>query len=530
MIRYVRLAFLLSIVTAAVSVSNAQESWVRVLGGPTHDEGTYIRVREDGHIVVTGVTSSRNIASSASSKGDWDYFLLNLDSFGRSVSSFNVAGTGMEFITETRYLGNDRYALLGSTSSIDGAFALLGRTSTFSATKALLIVDSVGKPELGYDLNIGGSCSALSLATLADRSIVLGNVTKQCGILIDRYSSIGDVIWSRKLGSQNDSSDLLERAHRVEASADNGFFVTGKAEGSESILTDGENRKVFLVKHDLTGAELWKSNLGGSYYEWGSQLAALPDGGAIVAGLFAGSVGDFDGLWKGAGDVFVARYSTDGKLVWLRTFGGSGQDEVMSIALDQTGESIALTGYTTSYDGDFKAPRRDMSDVFVMRLDMDGNVDWIRTFGGSMEEQGMAIVFGRNKGLFVTGSTTSNDGLFTGLLVGGADVFVMKLDSNGLLSTGTSIENVMLLPSVVRVYPNPVTSIASVSLSDVDTAFVSYELSDALGRIVLDGTAESCVSGQCQFQINLGAIESGAYQLKLWAGSIVAAVPLVLAR
>lgn len=120
----------------------------------------------------------------------------------------------------------------------------------------------------------------------------------------------------------------------------------------------------------------------------------------------------------------------NGEIQWNKTFGGSGSESGRSI-IQTTDGAYVLTGYTSSNDGDFSGMNKGSSDIFVMNLSQNGEIQWNKTFGGSMGEDGSSIVQTTDGGYVLTGTTRSNDGDFSGMHKYSHFSFVMKLSQNG---------------------------------------------------------------------------------------------------
>jgi hypothetical protein len=117
---------------------------------------------------------------------------------------------------------------------------------------------------------------------------------------------------------------------------------------------------------------------------------------------------------------------------WMKTYGGSAGESSHSITTTPDG-GFVLTGETSSNDGDFKGRAKGGGDIFVIKLDSQGNIQWKKTYGGSDNEVGLSITTTPDGGLVLTGWTISSDVDFKGMNKGGEDIFVIKLDSNGNL-------------------------------------------------------------------------------------------------
>jgi gliding motility-associated-like protein len=118
---------------------------------------------------------------------------------------------------------------------------------------------------------------------------------------------------------------------------------------------------------------------------------------------------------------------------WSRTYGGSGVDIPFSIKYTADGGTITC-GYTDSKDGDINPqPNREYWDLWVLKLDKCGNIQWEKSFGGSNYESARDIIQTADGGYIVAGETNSTDGGVVSGFGGTKDVWVLKLDAAGTL-------------------------------------------------------------------------------------------------
>jgi hypothetical protein len=117
-------------------------------------------------------------------------------------------------------------------------------------------------------------------------------------------------------------------------------------------------------------------------------------------------------------------------LVWAKTYGGSKQDYANSIVVTKDNKYL-VAGNTWSFDGDVDTThRRLLSDVWLLKLDENGNIIWKKNYGGSGGEGISAIMQTLDDGFIMVGSTTSSDGDVTENK-GKADCWIIKIDSIG---------------------------------------------------------------------------------------------------
>jgi hypothetical protein len=187
---------------------------------------------------------------------------------------------------------------------------------------------------------------------------------------------------------------------------------------------------------------------GGSNIEHSSRIMNTSDGGFILSGVTSSNDGVFKGMSKGGGeDVFIMKLDHRGEFQWNMVFGGSGSDYLHDLSVTQD-NGYVLTGRSSSMDGDFKGISKEgvlgvhrdgegevliLGDIFVVRLDSLGNVQWKKMFGGSRYDWGQSITSISNNEFVVSGWTFSDDGDFKGLKRGttNTDIFIMKLNDVG---------------------------------------------------------------------------------------------------
>lgn len=113
-----------------------------------------------------------------------------------------------------------------------------------------------------------------------------------------------------------------------------------------SLFSSAGNRDAYVTKFDSLGIWQWSRTFGASDQDEGSVITHDLDGNVIVAGRFTGIV-DFDPgvnsynlTSNGDRDVFIVKYSSNGTLLWAKSFGGSGYDDAERIRVDRLGNWI----------------------------------------------------------------------------------------------------------------------------------------------------------------------------------------------
>jgi hypothetical protein len=202
--------------------------------------------------------------------------------------------------------------------------------------------------------------------------------------------------------------------------ADDGdFFLVGTANVEFEPEMQGD---VYLIRTDATGDVLWEKTYEKEGYQGGLTISRTSDGGLLVSG------GTLSSSTNGM-DVYLMKLDQDGNEIWFKTFGGS-LDE-MAAAQQMADGSFLLVGNIVDPD-DFVADPgaagyggfEGRSNVYLAKLDAEGNELWSRAFGGE-------------NNVLVTGGAQTPDG--GGLLLAtilyfpesGDDVLLVKVDENG---------------------------------------------------------------------------------------------------
>lgn len=266
-----------------------------------------------------------------------------------------------------------------------------------------------------------------------------GTLTSAGGtdIFLAAFDTDGAHQWSKRFGDTSPS----QIAYAVATDGPNDVLVAGAFLGTVNFggspLTSLGGDDIFLAKLDSDGDHVWSQRFGdASTDQIARSIAIGPANTIVVAGWFLGTA-NFGGsnLSSISGvDVFVAKFEADGDHVWSRRFGGLGDQHLESVAVDGSG-NVVLTGY---YDGtvDFGGGQlvsAANNDIFLAKLDEDGNHVWSKRFGSSNNQWGESVAFDPTGNVIATGhfETTVNFGGSTLTSVGGDDVYLVKLDENG---------------------------------------------------------------------------------------------------
>ncbi|MBL7828661.1 MAG: T9SS type A sorting domain-containing protein [Saprospiraceae bacterium] len=230
--------------------------------------------------------------------------------------------------------------------------------------------------------------------------------------------------WQKAFGGT-----FTEEALHIIQATDGSFLVVGKTASTDGdIFGNHGSLDFWVLKLGIQGNILWKKLLGGSINDIARSISETQDGGFIVAGYSSSNDIDVVGNHGGEFDGWIVKLSKFGVKEWAKAIGGSKRDMIYSIKATSDNGYIAV-GYTNSSDGDVSTSY-GKRDVWVVKLDAQGEIEWEKSYGGSLDDESKSVVVCSDGGYLVVGETVSNDGNVTGQH-GNGDFWVLKLRPNG---------------------------------------------------------------------------------------------------
>lgn len=176
----------------------------------------------------------------------------------------------------------------------------------------------------------------------------------------------------------------------------------------------------------------WNSYFGGSGFDIGKEIILRPDGSLVVAGEVYSSDGAAkDNHGSNSSDIIALKYSTQGVVFWKLTLGGTGMEELGEMIETRDG-GYAIIGTTMSSDGDIPQAF-GQRDIWVLKLDDLGNIEWNKTFGGTGNDRGYTIIETSDNGFLIGGASGSLNGTMESPHHGGIDSWLAKLSRDGEL-------------------------------------------------------------------------------------------------
>jgi hypothetical protein len=251
------------------------------------------------------------------------------------------------------------------------------------------------------------------------------------------FSQVGlypEIEWERSLGGTNSDYGFEPQMTSDGGYIITGWSrsIDGEVTGNHG------GTDYWVVKLDSSRNIVWQKSLGGLLDELSSTILETSDGDFIVAGYTNSRTGDVGNNygdpdlddWDQTYDIWVVKLDPDGLIIWEQNYGGSNNESCKSIKETSNGEFV-IAGTASSYDHDVTGLHGD-SDIWIIKIDTDGMLLFAKTFGGSADEYGEDIKETIDGGFIVAGSSYSNN-FDLDDNYGENDVWVLKLDSIGEL-------------------------------------------------------------------------------------------------
>jgi len=362
--------------------------WQKTFGGSKDDWAKSIQQTSDGGYIVAGWTESFGA-------GGRDVYILKLNADGN-------------LIWQKTFGGSDWDEAWSIQQTSDGGYIVAGGIGPFGGPDRdvyILKIDENG--ESIWEKTFGESYydEAYFIQQTTDGGYIVAGVTNSFGagngdVYILKLDEDGNLVWQKTFGGEDNDG-----AVSIQQTSDGGYIVAGWTNSFGAGYFD-----VYIVKLDEDGNLVWQKTFGGSGVDVAYSIQQTSDGGYIVAGWT-------DSFGAGGKDVYILKLDADGNLIWQKTFGGSSDDYALSIQQTSDGGYI-VAGFTDSFGAGY-------FDVYIVKLDEDGNLVWQKTFGGSGVDVAYSIQQTSDGGYIVAGMT-----YFSGA-GGGEHVYILKLDANG---------------------------------------------------------------------------------------------------
>jgi hypothetical protein len=449
--------------------------WAKGIGGSGNDQGRSIGLDDSGNVYTTGFFSGTcdfdpgTGVVNLTSAGATDIFVSKVDSVGNFVWAKQIGGTGDDVGLSISIHPSGNIYITGyfsSTADFDPGASVVNLTSAGGEDIFILKLNASG--DYVWAKKVGGINSDRCLAITTDAT---GNIyatggfsstvdfdpgagvfnltsAGQSDIFVLKLSASGDLIWAKNMGGSG-----TESGGSIAIDASGNVYTSGQFVGptmcdfdpgaSVFNLSSTAGSDSFLSKLDANGDFVWAKKNGGN---GGSRITIDPSGNLCTTGYFTDTddfdpgVGVFELTSTGFYDIFVSKLDAVGNFLWAKNMGGFGADFGFAICTDALG-NIYTTGEfqggaNADFDpgtGVFNFTSAGGGEIFISKLDPQGDFVWAQCISGNNYEDGRSIKVDASGNIYLTGNFAEtadfdpSSGIFNLTSSGGDDIFVYKM-------------------------------------------------------------------------------------------------------
>jgi len=374
---------------ALSSEKNTRPTFEKNYGGRYNEIGNAILPLKDGILMVGSTESLGN--------GQKDIYIVKVDNFGNKI--FEAAYGGRN---------NDT---ANAVVSINNGFMIAGTTRSFGNRVQSLYLARINKNgnlrwQKGYYSDKDDYYTGNDMIKISDTNLLIAGYEDHVEFFdaeVNGYINAINTSGVRN-GIKRYGGEDVEKINSI-ISVNDGYVLAG--------LTDTWGygaEDAYVVKINKDGDRIWHNSFGYRYDEVANQIIATQDGNYIL-------VGTTDSDHYNQKDIYVVKINKDGKRVWQYHYGSREYEEGKGIV--EVDDGFVIVGYT-------KNTKSYNSDIYLLKIDKNGNMVWSRNYGTENDDRGNAIAKVKD-GFVITGYTTSLENH-------GKDLYLLKVDTNGNLN------------------------------------------------------------------------------------------------
>ncbi len=497
--------------TVAATAQVPATQWQKAMGGNGSDDAYSIIQTTDGGYALVG-SSDETSGEVTGNHGGSDYWVTKRNSAGTMEWQKSFGGEGNDLAYAIVQTADGGYVLAGNSDSQTGDVTGNNGESDYwivklSSTGTLEWQRSLGGSGVDQAYSIiqtnDGGYAIVGLSRSSDGDITAAHGENDCWMV--KLNSIGLIDWQKSLGGSD-----IDEGYSIAQSTDGGYIIAGTTSSTDGDVSSHHgitwNVDAWVVKLSDVGVMEFEKTFGGSNYDNAACIIQTAEGGYAMTGQSSSMDGDVT-VNHGARDFWAVKMDRTGILEWQKSVGGSGGDESSSIVQCADG-GYMVAGYSNSNDGDVTG-NHGLYDFLVVKLRQHGALEYSKTFGGTSQDLGNAIVKTADGGYALAGRSYSFDGDVTNHhgSAGSSDYWMVKLDAAtvaGVEETNHSI--------TMDVYPNPTSN----------KLFIEANGS-TIDRVNIYNANGSLVSEINQVQnktIDMSQMPNGVYVAEIIAGNI----------
>ncbi len=491
-------------------------------------------------------------------------FILYLNAYGQNDTVYctTYGGIQNEVCNQIKPTGDGGYIMIGTSNSFG-----CGNTDFY-----VVKIDSAGNHKWSKTYGGDGNEEGFSVATTSDHGFAFVGLTNSFGnggydVYLVKTDSMGNFQWQRTYGGSD-----WDFGYSIQQLPDKGYIICG-----QTYSYGAGNGDVYIIRTDSTGDTLWTRTEGGTGYDVGNAVCVKNDS------LYA-IVGNTTSFGLGDTNVYFILMNDKGIVIKDTTYGSTHSNSGNSInnTLDH---GFVIYGSTDSIE-----PGKQ--EEMMIQIDSMGNMEWMQDYsepgvgigkdalqnpdgtytsvgtnnsygiggyamhiqhlqpggwwidgafhGGTADQQGNSVALAKNGNIMIAGATDSHgftEGLYDIMLVRWRNdtvVNVYPFTTRNFYDTSyctLGIANQTVVQPDVKVFPNPLSSSATLLVQGVAGEHYFYSIYNEFGQnVMLKIPIQSASHGQSAAHIEKNNLAAGIYLCEILnqAGVTVATCKIII--
>ncbi len=399
--------------------------WAISAGGTQHDKTRGIAVDPEGNVLLTGeFTGTAKFGEhSLAAVGSMDFFVAKVSPEGKFLWVHSGGGDKIDrgYAIATDHLGN--CYVTGHYESAAAKFDEITIESVGDYDLFVAKYDSAGKLQWlqggggkGYDYGHGIAADKLGnvfvTGAVVGEGKYLGEPVGHSGpahVFCLSLNSNGRLNWSRSAVGESSST-----GHGIAVDQQGNCYVGGNCNGKQTLggrQTIGSGTDILVAKFDTQGNVVWLHDGHGSSNAMIHEITADSAGNVWAAGMFRGDLklADRTVTNQGQHDLLLTSFDPSGKRLWTKTAGGVGIDYGLGVAADERGNSYLTGSFTgrVDFDGVARQSSTPASDIMIVKYDRDGALRAFQQAGSNGTDHAYTIVTDQRGNLYLSGACSS---------------------------------------------------------------------------------------------------------------------------
>ncbi len=443
--------------TIPVETLVSKDTDVSIYGPEVYEGGSYLAFATtapttDHGFILAGYLSGyglTNYLNTTPGFGGYDFWIGRFAPEGNLLWSGRFGGTDQDTLVQAQETSDGGFLLVGSSASPPGG----NKTAPLISRYDFWIVKLGRDGQLRWDrdlLSTGGDLGYRFLSFVKetpDGGFILGGDATvgfddslgSWNLWLERIDSNGTLVWRRSYGGNGTerTSGVVLEDPVILPTPDGGWVIALESDsqpsGNKTAPSYGD-MDYWVVRIDANGQKLWDHSFGGSGRETVRLIRPTADGGFLIGGNSSSPAGgNKSAAAFGKNDIWLVKIDADGNKLWDQSLGGS-EDETLADVKELPESGFVVLGTSSSpVSGNKQSISFGATDFWISRLDENGAKIWDRSFGGAGSDQGFEVRRMDDGGFLVAGTSASqaSGNKSSAKISGNYDLWVLRLDSDG---------------------------------------------------------------------------------------------------